>query len=382
MKRWHVALIRPVDVAVALGFWTVGLVTTNAIGIAELGYAYRPRDEVFWVLLSAVTWPYVARRAQPTVVFAGSVLSVTAMWSLGYDGGALPLVLLVGGYWVAESRPGAEVLVAGAVALAGLTFLVWADGAPFAAREWVSSVVALGGVMALGRAAHQRGALVQARAAAAEEAARRQAGEERLRVSGELHDIVGHSLGIIAIQAGVGHHLMATDPTRAAAALDTIAQLSRESLAEVRAVIAGLRDGDQTHPPSTGITDLDQLADTVRLSGLDVQLTMPDDIASIPRPVAAAVYRITQEALTNTIRHAHATTAWVEVRHALGQVVITIEDDGTAGGSHTDSARNDDGQGIRGMRDRARTLGGTLTAQPAPGGGFRVRSTLPTERLP
>jgi signal transduction histidine kinase len=226
----------------------------------------------------------------------------------------------------------------------------------------------------LGHAAQERAALVQARAVAAEEAARRRAGEERLRVSGELHDIVGHSLGIIAIQAGVGHHLMANDPARAAAALDTIARLSRESLDEVRAVIADLRDGELNRAPAT---DLNRLADTVRLSGLDVQLTLPAQIASIPPPVAAAVYRISQEALTNTIRHARATTAWVHLHHAPGRVELTVDDDGTPPDATGDLT---DGQGIPGMRDRAQALGGTLTTSHTPDGGFRVHASLPTGR--
>lgn len=372
--------IRPLDAAVAAGFWAVGLVTTDTVAIDEPAFTYAPRDLTSWALLAAATLPYAVRRTRPTTAFVATLGAVTLLWSLGYDAGALPLVLLVGGYWVAESRPPGEVLVAGAAAVAAVTLLLWADGAPFAAPDWVSSVVALAGALALGRAAHERAALVEARAAAAEEAARRRAGDERLRVSGELHDIVGHSLGIIAIQAGVGHHLMATEPDRAAAALDTIAQLSRESLAEIRAVIAGLRDGETTTLRPTALEDLHRLADTVRLSGLDVRVALPEATDPIPPPVAAAVYRITQEALTNTVRHAHATTAWVRVHRAPGRVELTVDDDGTAPGSPADPARTRDGQGIRGMRDRAQTLGGTLTAGLSPGGGFRVHTSLPTDR--
>ncbi|MCB0908347.1 MAG: sensor histidine kinase [Nocardioidaceae bacterium] len=379
MRWWRLRLIRPVDAAIAAGFWAVGAVTTDGVGIEQPAFTFAPRDLTFWVLLTAATVPYAVRRAQPTVVFATTLTAVTLLWSLSYDAGALPLVLLVGGYWVAETRPPREVLVAGAAAAAAVTWLSWAHGAPFATREWVSSVVTQAGVMALGHAAQERAALVQARAVATEEAARRRAGEERLRVSGELHDIVGHSLGIIAIQAGVGHHLMATDPERAAAALDTIARLSRESLDEVRAVIADLRDGELNRQPTAELTDLARLADTVRLSGLDVRLTLPDAVHSVPPRVAAAIYRISQEALTNTVRHARATTAWVHVHQPPGRVELTIDDDGSSPGSPADPAAPRDGQGIRGMRDRAHALGGTLTADRSPRGGFRVHASLPTD---
>lgn len=379
MRRWRPGRFRPLDAAVAVGFFAAGLVTTDTGSIDRPAFTYAPRDLVFWVLLVAATAPYAVRRVQPTAVFAATLTAVTLLWSLGYDAGVLPLVLLVGAYWVAESRPVRETLITGTAAVVAVTWLLWAGGAPFGTRDWVSSVVALAGVIALGRAAHTRAALVEARAAATEEAARRRAGEERLRVSGELHDIVGHSLGIIAIQAGVGHHLMAKDPDRAAAALETIAQLSRESLTEIRAVIAGLRDGETDTPRPADITDLHRLADTVRLSGLEVELTLPDTTEPLPPPVAAAVYRITQEALTNTIRHARASTAWVRVYRAPGHVELTVDDDGSAPDSPPDPDRSRDSNGIRGMRDRAQALGGTLTAGRSPGGGFRVHCSLPAE---
>ena len=130
--------------------------------------------------------------------------------------------------------------------------------------------------------------------------------EERLRIARELHDIIGHSLGTIAVQAGVGRHLMANEPEKAAEALDSIARVSRSSLDEVRAVVAALREDEPDYHPTPGLADLPDLVETVRSTGLTVELTLPDDLEAIPRQTGAAVYRIAREALTNVVRHAHA----------------------------------------------------------------------------
>ena len=153
--------------------------------------------------------------------------------------------------------------------------------------------------------------------------ARRRSSEERLRISRELHDIIGHSLGTIAVQAGVGRHLIDTEPGSAAEALDNIARISRDSLDEVRAVVAALRDEEPPYQPAPGLDDLPELIEGVRATGLTVELTLPDDLDAVPRQTGAAVYRITREALTNVLRHAGASKASVglailrRVKHSL-----------------------------------------------------------------
>ena len=167
------------------------------------------------------------------------MLSTTGLWLLGYNAGALPLILLFGGYFVAVARPiaGSGRLQCGGARLLRPA-LVGFGGAPFGPNDALTSVLALAIILALGRTGRLRVDLAEARAQAAEEAARRRSTEERLRIARELHDIIGHSLGTIAVQAGVGRHLMATDPEKAAEALDSIARVSRSSLDEVRAVVS------------------------------------------------------------------------------------------------------------------------------------------------
>jgi signal transduction histidine kinase len=369
---------RLVDALVAMGLLAVCWFSTAAPTQTDPSYTFTPRDAVFAALLVLATVPYAWRRTWPATAFLLNLLATSTLWLLGYNTGALPTVLLLGAYWLALARPVRVVAVCGSVAVGCLSLLWWDLGVPFGVREMVASVLALGAAMALGRAGRLRVDLADARALAAEEAARRRAGEERLGIARELHDIVGHSLGTIAVQAGVGRHLMDTDPDGAAEALDNIARVSRDSLDEVRAVVAALRDDEPSYRPAPGLADLPELVESARLAGLSVELTLPEDVVGVPRAAGAAVYRITREALTNVVRHAHATTARVEVGHRGDRIEVAIRDDGSASDGGGDRAgRPTSGHGITGMRERAEALGGSLSAGPAAGGGFLVTATLP-----
>ena len=365
-----------VDALVALGFLAVGWLTTSAPTISDPFYRYTPRNWLFVLLLILSTVPFAWRRRWPTAAFLISVLSVTVLWLLGYNAGTLPLFLMFGGYFVAVARPTWEVVLCAAVALGCFALLWWGGGAPYGPRDAFISVLALTITMGLARAGRLRVDLANARAQAAEEVALRQSSEERLRIARELHDIIGHSLGTIAVQAGVGRHLMETDPDKGAEALDSIARISRESLDEVRSVVAALRDDEPPYHPSPGLNDLPDLVETVRGTGLAVELTLPEDVEAVPRQTGAAVYRIAREALTNVVRHAHASSASVHVDHHDGRVELAIRDDGT-GARNGREPELGSGHGITGMRERAEALGGSLSAAPASDGGFLVTASLP-----
>ena len=264
----NAALKRIVDALVALAFLAVGWLSTAAPTISDPFFRYTPRDWLFVLLLILSTVPYAWRRRWPTAAFLISMLSVTALWLLGYNAGALPLLLMFGGYFVAVARPAWEVVLCSAVALGCCGGVVARHtGLAMRSSRWL-----LSRSLGLGRAGRLRVDLANARAEAAEEAARRRSSEERLRISRELHDIIGHSLGTIAVQAGVGRHLMETDPEKAAEALDSIAKISRESLDEVRSVVAALRDDEPPYHPALGLADLPELVETVRATGLAVEL--------------------------------------------------------------------------------------------------------------
>ena len=367
---------RVVDGLVTLAFLAIGWISSGAPTTSDPLYVYTRRDWLFVLLLVFATVPYGWRRRWPTAAFLVSMLATTGLWLLGYNAGALPLLLLFGGYFVAVARPRWEVVACTAAALGCFGLLWWAGGAPFGARDALMSVLALAITLALGRTGRLRVDLAEARAQAAEEAARRRSTEERLRIARELHDIIGHSLGTIAVQAGVGRHLMAADPQKAAEALDSIARVSRSSLDEVRAVVSALREDEPAYHPAPSLADLPDLVETVRSTGLSVELTLPEDLEAIPRQTGAAVYRIAREALTNVVRHAHATVASVQVDHHDGRVELAVRDDGS-GSEAAGLPGTSTGHGIAGMRERAEALGGKLSAGASTEGGFVVTASLP-----
>lgn len=370
-----------VEALTAVGFLVIGWVSSAASTQSDPDFRFTPRDALFVVLLVLATVPYAWRRRWATPAFLVSLAATTALWLLGYNAGALPLLLLVGGTFVAMARPDREVVACAAAACTCFALLWWGGGAPFGSREAVASVLALGVALGLGRGAQLRVDLAEARARAAYEAAMRTASEERLHVSRELHDIVGHSLGIIAVQAGVGRHLIDSEPRRAAEALDNIARVSRDALGEVRAVVSTLRDGRPSYHPAPGLDDLPALVETARLAGIAVELTLPEDVASISRQTGMAVHRITREALTNVVRHARATAATVRVDHHDGVVDLTVRDNGSVGATAT-LTPHVTSHGFAGMRERVEALGGSVSAGPCDDGGFLVRATLPIDGRP
>ena len=204
---------------------------------------------------------------------------------------------------------------------------------------------------------------------------RRQASEERLRIAQELHDVLGHHLSLINVRAGVGLHLMDRQPDQARAALDTIKLASSEALREVRSVLDALYPADQAAPraPAPGLERLDELTDG---AGLPVRMTIGGERRPLPAEIDRAAYRIVQEALTNVRRHAGmGVTAAVTIEYLPEELVAQVEDDG--GAPRPVVVTPTGGNGVSGMRERATTVGGTLTAGPLPDGGWRVRALLP-----
>jgi signal transduction histidine kinase len=211
------------------------------------------------------------------------------------------------------------------------------------------------------------------------EKVRRAATEERLLMAQDLHDGVGHGLAVIAMQAGVALHVLDQDPAAARRSLEAIRDTSKESLDALRDELVRLAPAEGEPAPRSarnGLADLGVLADRVRAGGVRVQVDL--DAADVPSDADAVGYAVVQEALTNVLRHAGATTAWVRV-HRIGEVLeITVTDDGGAApgpGAGPDAGGG--GLGIPGMRGRVEALGGTLTAGPSPEGGFTVRAVLP-----
>lgn len=199
---------------------------------------------------------------------------------------------------------------------------------------------------------------------------------ERLRIAREVHDVVGHSLSVIHLQAGVALHVLDKRPEQVAASLEAIRATSKEALAELRHTLGVFRDADAPEPaaPQAGLGRLDDLVAPLRAAGRSVDVRFHGDrTATVPAAVDHAAYRIVQEALTNVVRHAGAASVQVEVTAADGQLRIVVADDGPT----TTAADLQPGHGIRGMRERATAVGGQLQVRPGDGGGTVVDAVVP-----
>ena len=212
-----------------------------------------------------------------------------------------------------------------------------------------------------------------------EQEALRRFADERLRIAHEIHDVVAHGMTAINVQAGVAAHLLERDPDQAHRALRDIKRVSGEALSDLRATLAALRVPSQAAPlaPAGGLGDLERLLDGVRAAGVEVELDVRD-VGPVPAAVHHAAYRIVQEAVTNIARHSGATRARVSVARSDGTLVLEVADDGRgATAADAGAPARPPGNGLQGMRERARALGGTFEAKDGPAGGFTVCARMP-----
>ena len=208
--------------------------------------------------------------------------------------------------------------------------------------------------------------------------------EERLRIARELHDVVAHSMSVIAVQAGFGQYVIDTSPADAREALGAISVTSREALAELRRMLGVLRQEGalSTAPltPECGLAELDRLVERTRGAGIDVRLARAGTARELPAGIDVSAYRIVQESLTNVVKHAGSgARCTVLVGFTLDELAIEVANDGGRGVRHPHSpgSWHGSGHGIVGMRERASLCGGELSAGPLPDGGFRVLARLP-----
>ena len=196
---------------------------------------------------------------------------------------------------------------------------------------------------------------------------------ERARISRELHDIIGHSMSVIALQAGAAEQLVRRDPDAAEEHLRAVQRTTRAALTEMRRLMGVLRENEPEYAPQPGLHEVAALAAE---AGLDVSVHVEGDAMEIPESIDLAAYRIVQESLTNARKHAGASSARVVVRYGDADVEIEVTNPpGPRPLLNGDSG----GMGLVGMRERVRLFGGTVEAVPLPDGGFAVRARLPVE---
>ncbi len=201
---------------------------------------------------------------------------------------------------------------------------------------------------------------------------RAHAAEERLRVSHEVHDVVAHTLAVVGVQLNVAADALEEDPAAAAAALRVAKDVRNRAMTDLRSLIAILRDNPGDTTPQADLASLDTLIADARTAGLEVTLHEQGDRAAVPAITAIAIYRVVQESLANTLKHAGASKAEVTIGYRPRSITVEITDDGRG---ITDGVT--EGHGLAGMRERVSALGGALTAGPVPGGGFAVRADIP-----
>ncbi len=361
-QRNRLKMAADVALPFLVAFFLVGIVDEST-GLTE---TQRILGMLAGVVQGAALW---WRRSHPQIVTAIALVGGYVIWSLAPDG-ILPFAGLVAVFTLAATRVPRISLVglAGLVALTSLNY-------DTATEEEATFVMVFPFVAwALGEASRR----------AVAEAARRAVAEEQARIARELHDVIAHSVSVIVVQAAAADDVFDEHPEQARQALRSIEGAGREALAELRRLLAAVRpseqiDGDPLRP-LPGLDRLDELAASMRAAGLEVTIDRHDaDGPPLPAGVDLSAYRIVQEALTNTLRHAAASQAVITVTFAEGHVELDIRDDGRGVGS-TVAGTNGGGRGIAGMRERAAMLGGTLEAGPLPGGeGFRVHARLPLE---
>ncbi|KQV18327.1 MULTISPECIES: sensor histidine kinase [unclassified Kitasatospora] len=358
------------------------LVTAGACALNLLSYVFFTdpggRHQVSvpgFLLVALAAVPLLARRSHPVAVLA-AVLALDATAAL-----ALPLpshfgaVLVVALYSVARACPGRVTAVA-AVATAALTVLSQSSDRIPPWREAVgpplSVLIVVGAALAVTR--WQREVEANRRLLAD-----RAVADERRRIARELHDIVAHHITTMQLMAG-GARANLADPEVVRDALVTLESSGRLALREMRQLLDVLRADDEPEAapslPQPGADDLDRLVAESRLAGLPTELTVHGAVRPLPPTVGLTVFRIAQEALTNTRKYAGAARASVWLTYRQDRITVEVRDDG-GGGSPPSEAAGPGGYGLIGMRERVALHGGTLTVGPQPEGGFAVLAELP-----
>jgi signal transduction histidine kinase len=399
MTRWNRSPARgwlpgPLDALAGIAAAALAIVVLERAG----GPGFHTPDLLSWLLTGlgagALAW---GRRAPVAAVVAAGGCGIV----LGFRDDhvdvlpfVLTLLLFSAGYHRA-SRSGAVAL---ALAIAGVTVTAMSRPPDLGPAVLVQTYVIFIVAWWLGRLLWSRRdallALVdvaERQAAAERDRAALMLVEERLRIARELHDVLAHSVSVISVQATVGEHLSVRDPAAGRAALATIGEVSRSTLQELRQILTLLRDdsgpaaagttavadgGHAPEEPVRSLADLDDLIETFRAAGLPVRATTHGAPRSLSSSAELCAYRIIQEALTNTLKHAAAGSADAVLDYGPSALSLTVSDDGRGA-----AAAGRPGHGIIGMRERTALLGGTLEVGPADVGGFRVRARIPYDAV-
>ncbi|GGL17371.1 two-component sensor histidine kinase [Sphaerisporangium melleum] len=378
-------------VLAGLSIWTAVLAGT---GDPSAGYGpFRTPDALSAGLITLACLPVAARRLRPLTMICLAEIPQIALAALAYDGGLSRLASLVLVYTVATHRGLALSLVAAAASTFSHLAEVVAGGGREGWLQQTFAVVVTLTVWVVGRSVRLRRVYLAElvdraeRLERARDADTRAArAEERSRIARELHDVVAHHVSVMTVQAAAARKVLDTRPEAAKDALLAIEEMGRTAMREMRGIVGVLRTDAEAGEvaelaPQPGMGDLPGLVDQMREAGLRAQLWVEGERRELPPGIDLAAYRLVQEALTNSLRHAGpAARAWVTVRHDPGELTVQVEDNGI--GANGRLARGSDdrpGHGLVGIRERVALYGGILRIGPRQGGGFEVRARFPLE---
>jgi signal transduction histidine kinase len=355
------------DVALTAIVLAVGAVGTYPAGFNQPGT--RAVDATAYVLVAVAGLSLLVRRVWPLLTLGVVGVALSTYLIMEYPYGPILFSLVVAVYTVASRLPTRPAAIASAMAIVVFgphAFLHQTNPVGLALGAfWVVVPFAVGVTVRLGREVAERNRAERLRDVAQ---------EERLRVAQEVHDVVGHGLAAINMQAEIALHVLPKRPEQAATALAAISRTSKEALDELRVTLALVRsDAAENRLPGPGLAQLDSLVARLAGTGVPVHIEVDGERRELPAAVDLAAYRVIQESLTNVLRHAGAARATVRIGYGEEDVSVEVTDTGRGPAGPIDG----DGQGIPGMRARVEALGGRFAAGPAGGGGFRVYAELP-----
>jgi signal transduction histidine kinase len=341
--------------------WVTDVVITLIVGASSIGEAINQRSWSTLPICVAGTVAIFFRRRWPLRVLAIATVGTAAVLVLGGDWLAASVLFAV--YTVASviGRPvslRATIIVAAALIVPTLYDKHW-------------NATSLIGPLILISIAWLFGDNMNARDREREDKVQRAAADERARIARELHDVVTHNVSVMVVQAAAANEIFDHSPERAREAIAAVEETGRRALNELRRLLGVVASDEAGILPQPSLDRLDELVDRVRATGLEVQLVVEGTPGDVPEGVGLSAYRIVQESLTNTIKHAFASHVTVRVRHSPGAVEVEVTDDGV--GALVPS----EGRGLIGMRERVALFGGELDAGSRTDGGFGVRARIP-----
>jgi signal transduction histidine kinase len=332
-----------------------------------------------------VTVPLVVRRQAPLAV-ALVLACATLAWALAAtapETGVIPFPsLLLATFSVALYAPSPAAAVAGGLALTGSMAVALTsnfNSGHLSAGNVAFLIFFMGGAWTAGWLIRRRAAQLERAYAESGRLAQDAVIEERARIARELHDIVAHSVSIIAVQAGAAEGLLDSDPALARQHMSAVRRTARETMAEMRRLLNVLREDDAPHAPQPGLARLDDLLSEVRAAGIPVELVEEGDRPPLGPGVDLVAYRVVQESLTNVRKHAGAVPTRVLLRYRPDRIAVDVSN---SPGEHPAAANGAGGHGLIGMRERVVLFGGTFDAAARDDGGFRVHADLPVEAGP